>query len=145
MVLNPAKNQDIAYLTSMGYPLSAISYFQRLEPSEPEDVNGVRMYPIKDIRVENEEANPGCIASPRGYLNIANTLLGDTYCLDINSKGHLGEPPVVLVSHDLVKEDVPHDEMPDSIIKVAESFDDFILLFKTGQLPADFWELKDSL
>lgn len=144
MSTRPARSQDIAYLRAKGYPPSIIGHFQLSEPAELMDISGVRMYPIEVIRAENEDTTPGYIAMPLGYLNIASTMMGDAYCLDLNCKNDSGEHPVVLVSHDLVDEETTKKDMPDVTIQVAESFDEFLSLFNRGQLPADFWHLKDS-
>jgi len=128
----------------MRYPESVIRYFTAVGTDGYEEINQVRMYPIADIRQENEDAIPGYVVCPLGYLNVASTVTGDCFCVDLNVRNSADEPRIVLVSHDEADENCPPDEIPTRMVKVADSFDEFIKRFRAGQLPSDYYDAKDA-
>ena len=140
----PAGPDSIAYLESAGYPGSVIQHFRSSEPRDWVEVNGVRMYPVSHIREENEQAIPGYVVRPMGYLNIGSTDVGDTYCVDLNTRNDKGEPAVVLVSHEEVRDDSSPDDVSAAMIKIADSFGEFLSRFKSGDLPSQYFEAKET-
>lgn len=140
----PASKSDLEYLRQMGYPELVVQFFGKESPTETIDINGVRIYPVADIREENEMAIPGYVIVEHGYLNIASTEYGDTYCVDLNTKNAKGEPRIVLVGHDKIEEDMDPGEITDAIIPIADSFDEFLTRFKNGDLPSDYWDCVEN-
>jgi len=138
----PASQQDIEYLKKTEYPADIIAFFVKNEPLQQMDEAGVRFGLISDMRIENEGAVPGIAAAPVGYLNIASTMYGDTYCVDINSTGTTGLHPIVMVSHDEVDEDTNPDDIHNGIKKICESFQEFLERFCAHSLPIDFYKAE---
>ena len=129
-------DEEIKYLQSMGYPNNIIKYFKNLKKHHinPKFVNEIN--PIEDVKVENEDAIPGLMVVPMGYLNLATTSDGDAFCVDINNNYS-----IVLVGHDLCEEGEKPEQMAKGIVKVAETFEEFIDKFHKGELPESFWDI----
>jgi len=136
----PASPIDIEYLKTAGYPDEVLIFFEKGEPRVQIDAAGVRFGPISDMREENEDAFPGIVAARVGYLNIATTLYGDAYCVDVNSTGVAGQRPVFLVGHEEVDEDAGPEEVRKGAKRVCESFQEFLDRFSARSLPNGFYD-----
>lgn len=148
-LLNIGSNSDrsveqkgIKYLESMSYPNSVIDFFKIFDQQKKIEVNEVRLSHSLSIKIENEDAIPGYVISPLGYLNIGTTIYGDSYCLDTNTKNPKGDPIVVLASHDEIYEESTPEEIKKAVVKVADSFEEFINLFYTSDLPSSYYDVK---
>lgn len=142
IVLDPL--EGIAYLVSAGYPESVIRRYRSGELEKFAEINGVRMHPAGCLQEENEDATPGYVIAPLGYLNVASTVTGDAFCVDLNVRNESGEPRVVLASHDEIYEDSPPDEIPTKMVKVTDSFDEFIARFNAETLPSGYYDAKGA-
>ncbi|MCP5006020.1 MAG: hypothetical protein GY941_19090 [Planctomycetes bacterium] len=137
-----AHKDDIAYLKSIGMPESVLNFYAEAEPTDCIEINYARLWPISELRIENQDAVPGYIVSPLGFLVIGTTIEGDIYCIDTNSVDSDGQPPIVMVSHDEVYEGADEKEIKAGIVKVSKTFCDFLKDFSKGTLPTDFYELN---
>lgn len=134
--------EHLGYLRSAGYPAEVVAYFEEDVPGSGLDEGDIRFGCVEDMRIENEDAVPGCAAAPAGYLNIASTVCGDCYCIDTNSTGQSGLHPVVLVSHDEVDEDMKPEEVREHTKRVCESFQEFLDRFYAHSLPTDYYDVE---
>src|SRR5689334_19131946 len=105
----PASPFELSKLEALGLPQSVIDFYATFEPAERVGEE-FRLWPIEHILEENEALVPGCYASKLGYIVFATTLYGDTYCFDLTCRGK-SEPPIVLISHEVVSEDTPAAEL----------------------------------
>jgi hypothetical protein len=140
----PASTSDIAYLREVGVPESVCHFYEQAEPSEGIESNDARLWPISELRVENEDAVPGYLIFPMGYRVIGTTIYGDIYCIDLNSVDSNGQPAVFLASHEEIYEGAKIEDMKSGIVKIAETFKEFLLKFAEGSLPTDFYDLKEG-
>lgn len=97
--LRPAAPESISALQRLGIPNDAIAFFSEFEPTECADINGVRLWPVKEIVAENRDYVPGCYILQHGYVVFATTLFGDAFCFDMKEAVAQGTP-AVLISHD---------------------------------------------
>jgi hypothetical protein len=128
----------------MNYPSSVIDFFKIFNQQKEIEINEVRLFHALSIKEENEDAIPGYVISPLGYLNIGTTIYGDSYCLDTNTKNSKGDPIVVLASHDEIYEESTPEEIKKAVVKVADSFEEFIKRFYTSDLPSSYYDVKQT-
>jgi len=95
----------------------------------------VRLWPIKELVVENTRMVPGADLHPRGFLVVATTDCGDAYCVDL--KAPSANSPVVLYSHDEDWEHADESRLLAFRRVVASSFSDFLADFASGRLDRD--------
>ena len=123
---------ELAKLEALGLPESVINFYSSFEPAERAG-DEFRLWPIEHILEENEALSPGCYVSKHGYIVFATTLYGDTYCFDLTRRGKL-EPPIVLISHELVSEDTSVAELARLAEPVAKNLYEFLQQFVRGEI-----------
>lgn len=139
-----SKGSGTRYLETMGYPESVVVFFTNFDQRDEIEINGIRLSHSDSIKEENEDATPGYVISPLGYLNIGTTIYGDSYCLDTNTLNANGSPVVVLASHDEIEEESTPEEIKKHIIKVTDSFEEFIDKLHKQELPSDYYDIKSE-
>ena len=139
-----ASDADLEYLGSLGIPESVINFFAWAEPVDGIEIKGARLWPISELRVENEDAVPGYVIAPLHYPVIGSTLFGDVYCLDLPGVAADGEPAVMIASHDEIYEDSAPEEIPTKMSRIADSFSDFLRKFAAGELPSDYYDTREE-
>ena len=108
-LFRPATNADLFSLQSLGVPKSIVDFYALHEPSKCAE-GQIRLWPIKEILQENRDLVPGAYISPFGYVVFATTFCGDTYCFDLNKIDEQTEPGIVLISHEVVSDDIDAQE-----------------------------------
>jgi hypothetical protein len=93
----------------------------------------VRLWPISDIVVENGGAVPGAYISPHGYVVFASTFCGDAYCFDINIMSD-DDPRIVLISHEVVSDEISADQARRLAKPVAINLRDFLEKFISKEI-----------
>ncbi|MBX7245600.1 MAG: SMI1/KNR4 family protein [Candidatus Sumerlaeaceae bacterium] len=127
-----ASPDDLAKLEALGVPESVLTFFREFEPSDC--VQGqVRLWPIMQVMEENEKLIPGVYASKHGYIVFATTDCGDTYCFDLTDPG-VPEPPIVLLSHEVISEDTSVEDLARLAKPVAKDLHDFLQRFVRGEV-----------
>ena len=139
-----SKTSGIRYLEMMGYPESVIVFFRDFDQRKEIEINEIRLSHSDSIKEENQEAIPGYVISPLGYLNIGTTIYGDCYCLDTNTLNANGGPVVVLASHDEIEEESTPEEIKQRVIRVSDSFEEFIDKLHKSELPSDYYDIKSE-
>jgi len=139
-----ASKEDIAYLEEIHVPDSIRNFFEHAEPSEIIEIGDARLAPVSYLQEENNDAVPGYIIFPLGFRIVGSTTCGDAFCVNINPNDSNEEPAVYLASHDEIYEDMTPEEILPKIVKVADTFRDFLLKFGKGSLPKDYYDIEDS-
>lgn len=137
-----ASAEAVSYLKETGMPEAVVHFFQQAEPVDGIDLDGSRLWPVSELKIENEDAVPGYIIYPLGYRIIGSTVYGDVYCINLNSIDPHGQPEVYLASHDEIYEDMSTEEIKAGVVKIAATFREFLQKYSEGSLPKDFYELK---
>ena len=122
---------ELSKLEAFGLPQSVIDFYGAFEPAECAGEE-IRLWPIEHILEENEALVPGCYVSKHGYIVFSTTLYGDTYCFDLTRGGQI-EPPIVLISHEVVSEDTPPAELARLAKPVAKNLYEFLHQFARGE------------
>jgi hypothetical protein len=136
----PASPSEIAYLKKAEYPNSVITFYESYEPVSCIEYNEIRLWNIKELEIENTQATPGYTIFPFGYRVIATTLYGDV--LVVNSNEENG--PVNIASHDEIEEDTKEEEIKDKIIKIANSFEDFLAKFTNKDIKSRYYDYENA-
>jgi hypothetical protein len=131
-----ASRRSLASLRSLRVPKPVVDFYASYEPSECAE-GQVRLWPIADILRENQELVPGAYVSALGYVVFATTYCGDAYCFDISAVDSRGDPPIVLISHEVVSEDTTADDVSQLAKPVAKNLCDFLQKFTRGELDED--------
>src|SRR6266567_5651618 len=97
-------------------PQEAISFFEKFEPAECAEIEGVRLRPVGEALAENRDYVPGCYVIAHGYVVFATTLFGDAFCFDLNAAQSTIGTPIVLVAHDWNWEEIT----PEAINKLKK-------------------------
>ena len=134
VIFRPAEPGDIETLSSLNLPSSVIDFYKRFEPQDCAEIDGVRLWPIKEMLRENTAFVPGADIHKYGYIVFATTDFGDAYCLDTDETNTNSEPPVVLMSHEIYYPEFSVSQIKNIRTKVAESFEDFLQKYATKQL-----------
>jgi hypothetical protein len=108
-VFRAASETDLAALRVLRLPDTVLNFFARHEPSDCAE-GQVCLWPIADILQENRNYVPGAYVDPLGYVVFSTTFCGDTYCFDVNVVNKDNEPRIVLISHEVVEEDITAEE-----------------------------------
>ena len=129
--------KDLDYLKSKKYPDCFIELYKHNEPQGCVEINGVRLCSISHLRVENKDGVPGYIIYPYGFRAVGTTIYGDLYCLNINQLNKDGQPVIFMANHEEISEDEEFEDEEDctsSMVKVADSLDEFLERFINGTL-----------
>ena len=120
-------------LRKLGAPEDVLSFYARHEPAQFAEISDVRLLPIKDVVVENTDAEPGASIHPHGFVTFATSINGDAYCVDLTEPGKV-PAPVVLMSHEVGFFDMSKQQVLGYRKIVATSFHDFLERFVQGNL-----------
>lgn len=123
----PASDDDLDALRRLGLPESIIDFYSLHEPSSCAEYQ-VRLWPIRDMLVENSDMVPGAYTSPHGYIVFATTIYGDTYCFDINQMTN-GKPRIVLISHEVVENEINAEQARMVAKPIAANLEAFLEAF----------------
>ena len=123
---------EVSKLEALGLPPSIIDFYSEFEPTECAGEE-FRLWPIEHMLEENEALIPGCYVSKHGYIVFSTTLYGDTYCFNLTRRGQI-EPPIVLISHEVIREATPAVELARLAKPVAKNLYDFLQQFVRGEL-----------
>ncbi len=123
---------ELSKLETLGLPQSVIDFYGSFEPSERAGEE-FRLWPIEHILEENEALTPGCYVSKHGYIVFSTTLYGDTYCFDLTRRSQV-EPPIVLISHEVVSEDTSASELALFAKPIAKNLYEFLQQFIRGEI-----------
>lgn len=136
ITLRPAAEKDLRYLQQNNYPASVCAFYAQAEPSFDLESEGVYLVPIQRLVVANSEAVPGLITKPLGLPVIAQTISGDTYCLNLHQQKN-GECPVYLVAHDQFGLGTDLATILSASHRITNTFRAFIMRFCEEELPYD--------
>jgi hypothetical protein len=100
----PANGEGLAVLTQLGAPESLLRFYRNFEPQREAEVGKVRMLPVSDVVVENNDAVPGVDLRPHGFVTFATTIYGDVYCFDTSANTSKADAPVVIMTHEVIFE-----------------------------------------
>jgi len=129
----PASEAHLSALRALPLPNPIVDFFALHEPSDCAE-GQVRLWPIAEIIKENRDLVPGAYVAPHGYVVFATTFCGDTYCFDLNEVDEQNEPRVVLISHEVVGEDITADEAIRLAKPVAKNLFEFLERFAREEL-----------
>jgi len=132
VAFRPASPFELSKLDALGLPQSVLDFYEAFEPAERAGEE-FRLWPIEHILEENEALVPGCHISKHGYIVFATTLYGDTYCFDLTRPGQV-DPPIVLISHEVVDETTTAVELRRLAKPVAKSLYEFLQQFARGEI-----------
>jgi hypothetical protein len=128
--LRPASEDALAQLATLGLPTSVVDFYRVFEPSRYAEIADVRLWPIPEIVAENRDYVPGADLFPHGLVVFASTIFGDAYCFDVAEAG----PPVVLMSHEVIFEDMALPRIKALRKQVAPNLETFLEKFLVGSL-----------
>ncbi len=131
-----ASDGDLSALRTLRLPDTVLDFFARHEPSDCAE-GQVRLWPIADILQENRDLVPGAYVAPLGYVVFSTTFCGDNYCFDVNVVNKDNEPRVVLISHEVVGEDITAEEVKRLAKPVAKNLYEFLEKFARQELEED--------
>jgi hypothetical protein len=130
--LRPASNEDLVRFAGLGAAGSVTDFFARFEPAGCAEIEGVRLWPLKELLVENTAMVPGADLNPRGFLVVGTNDCGDAYCLDLNAGST--DPPVVLYTHEEDWAAADNALLCEFRKVVASSFTEFLNQFAAGTI-----------
>lgn len=135
ITLRPASSDSLNALREMDFPPDAIRFYSSHEPADGlEGPAGVRLWPIRDLIVENKEGVPGICVYPYRYRVFASTSGGDAYCFDLNGAANGEASRIVLFWVDDVGEDSSVREVHAAARPVAKDLAEFLRKFADGTL-----------
>jgi hypothetical protein len=116
----PAKPGSLAALRKLDFPETIIAFYAEHEPAGLVEVK-IRLWHIKHIVLENAPSMPGMFSSPVGFPVFATTTFGDTYCFNLAAAEGEDGPPVVILSHEIINQEVTSNEIAEVAKPVAHS------------------------
>ena len=128
-----ASAQELKRVEKIGFPNELVEMYRQLNPADYIELKQ-RIWSIDNAVTENTQAVPGCALSPHGFIVFASTLGGDAYCVDMNVITSAGHHPVTLFSHEMVGEDDGIGRITALRVEVADSLEDFLAKFISGEL-----------
>jgi hypothetical protein len=129
----PASPLDLAKLEDLGLPESVIDFYRDFEPCQA--IEGqVRLWPIERIVEENDTLLPGCYTSRLGFVVFASTLSGDAYCFNTTREAPKDQPPIVLISQDVVGEETKEGHLFRVAKPIARNLEEFLEMFLQGEI-----------
>lgn len=130
-----ATHQELEQLRALRMPADLIEFYSNSAPVKMAEIGKVRLWPVSDLVVENNDAVPGYYAMPCGYSVFASNDCGDAYCFDtVRAAGNTA--PVVLIAHDLEPEDdkMVREDLSKLAKPIVDSFAKFLEGFVAGSL-----------
>jgi len=142
-ISNKLNKKDLDYLKSSKYPDCILEFYKHKEPQNCVEINGARLWSINNLKVENEDGVPVYVIYDLGYRAIGTTIYGDVYCLNVDQLMNNGQPFIYILSHDEIEDDEEYtnDEILSKIIKVADSFNEFLEKFIEGTLRIHYFDV----
>ncbi len=128
VAFRPGSTSDLARLQALGAPPDVLAFYRKYEPADCAEIAQARLWPIQHVLEENSDYVPGAYLHPRGFVVIGTTEFGDVYCLDLSDPG----PPVVLMSHELLYDELSLEEIRALRKPVAATFEEFVGKFADG-------------
>jgi hypothetical protein len=92
---------------------------------------------IADIVIENNDAVPGADLVPHGFVTFATTIYGDVYCFDTGLQPSRSDAPVVIMTHEVIFEDLEREVIMSTRKNVATGFDDWLARFIARQVDTE--------
>ena len=126
----------LSLLRGLRVPKPIVDFYALHEPTDCAEAQ-VRLWPIAHILEENRDLGPGAFVAPLGYIVFATTFCGDTYCFDLNKLDNHGEPRIVLISHEVVGEDITAEEAFHLAKPVAKNLYEFLDKFTREEIDED--------
>lgn len=133
IAFHPADEEELLTLQEIGFPEIILDFYAKYAPDDYTE-GKIRLWTIDDIFAENTELLPGCYISPHGYFVFASTEHGDSYCFDMNNLNEQGYPRIVLLSHEIVDENITADEIHQIAKPVAQNLLVFLEKFLNNKL-----------
>lgn len=128
-----ASAKELKRAEKFSFPNELVEMYRQLNPVDSIELRQ-RIWSIDNAVIENTQAVPGCALSPHGFIVFASTLDGDAYCVDTNALTSAGHHPVTLFSHEMVGEDDGMEKISALRVEVADSLEDFLAQFMSGEL-----------
>jgi hypothetical protein len=134
IALPPGSLELLHKLQAIHVPEEAISFFREFEPEECAEIEGVRLWPIREVLAENSDYVPGCYRIQHGYVVFATTLFGDTFCFDTKVIRLQAEIPIVLIAHDWDWDAITAEAINRLKKPAAAHFEEFLQVYVSGNL-----------
>lgn len=128
-----ASAKELKRAEKLAFPNELVDLYRRLNPADYIELRQ-RIWSIDNAVIENTQAVPGCALWPHGFIVFASTLDGDAYCVDTNAITSAGHHPVTLFSHEMIGEDESVEKISALRVQVADSLEDFLAQFVSGEL-----------
>jgi hypothetical protein len=135
--LRAAEPESLTALMELGAPRALLRFLADFEPQGETEIGKVRLLPIADVLVENTEAVPGVDLKPHGFVTFATTIYGDAYCFDTGLEPARADAPVVIMTHEVIFEDLDRETIMAARKTVATGFDDWLTQFIAGSLDTE--------
>ncbi|HKA23870.1 MAG TPA: SMI1/KNR4 family protein [Candidatus Eisenbacteria bacterium] len=132
-VFSPAEETDMESLTQLGMPDSVLGFYRDFAPIETIELRELRLWDVAHLLEENHHYSPGAEILELGYVVVAGNRAGDVYCLDLGEWGDEDPPPIVHLPHRVQIVSRDRAEVEKQTTPVADSFDEFLLLFASGE------------
>jgi hypothetical protein len=132
-VFSPAEETDLESLGQLGMPDSVIEFYRDFAPIETIELHDRRLWDVAHLLEENHHYSPGAEVHELGYVVIAGNRAGDVYCLDLGEFGDEETPSIVHLPHRVQIESRDRAEVERQTSPVADSFDEFLIMFASGE------------
>jgi hypothetical protein len=134
VAVHPAAPELLSALQELHAPDSAVAFFREFEPAECAEIDGVRLWPVKEVLAENKDYVPGCFIIQHGYVVFATTLFGDAFCFDTNEGRTQEATPIVLIAHDWDWDEISPEAISRLKKATAPNFEAFLRAYVDGTL-----------
>lgn len=132
-VFAPAEETDLESLDKLGMPDSVLDFYRDFAPIETIELHDLRLWDVAHVLEENHHYSPGAEIHELGYVVIAGNRAGDVYCLDLGEYGDEDPPRIVHLPHRVQIDSRDRAEVDRQTSPVADSFDEFLLMFASGE------------
>lgn len=127
--MRPASTEALRALAELGAPESLIAFYREFEPEADVEIGTVRLPTISSMIVENTDAVPGADLGPHRFTTFATTIYGDAYCFDWNAAEEKHDAPVVIMTHEVLFDDLDRETVLRARKRVASGFGHFLAQF----------------
>jgi len=132
-VFSPAEETDLESLDKLGMPDSVIGFYRDFAPIETIELHDLRLWDVAHVLEENHHYSPGAEIHELGYVVVAGNRAGDVYCLDLGEWGDEDPPRIVHLPHRVQIDSRDRAEVDKQTSPVADSFDEFLIMFASGE------------